>query len=212
MRGRSIRKVLRTPGLTLVQLESVCKSFRTADGQSMAALDTVSVRLDAGQILGVIGPPRARKSTLIRCVNLLERPDAGRVVVGGQDLTTMRPDALRVARRGIGMIFQHFNLLSGRTVAAIVALALEIAGVPRTERAIRVAELLPLVGLVDKANVYPAQLSGGQKQRVGIARALATRPKLLLCDEATSALEPDRRPTFWTCCEPFATGWRSRSC
>lgn len=175
----------------LVQLDTVSKSFKLAGGRSMAALDGVSLAVKLGCIMGVIGPSGAGKSTLIRCVNLLERPDSGRVRVAGQDLTALPADDLRVARRGIGMIFQHFNLLSGRTVAGNVALALEIAGTPPGERTHRIAELLQLVGLSDKADVYPARLSGGQKQRVGIARALATRPRLLLCDEATSALDPE---------------------
>lgn len=179
------------PGDALVQLDTVHKSFPTAGGNAMAALDGISLSIEAGRILGVIGPSGAGKSTLIRCVNLLERPDSGRVVVAGQELTGLGRDALRVARRQIGMIFQHFNLLSGRTVAGNVALALEIAGIPARERAARVTELLGFVGLSDKAAAYPAQLSGGQKQRVGIARALATRPLLLLCDEATSALDPE---------------------
>ena len=179
------------PGEALVQLDTVSKSFELAGGRSMTALEAVSLSVEGGQIMGVIGPSGAGKSTLIRCVNLLERPDRGRVFVAGQELTALSPDGLRMARRGIGMIFQHFNLLSSRTVAGNVALALEIAGVSPAGRAERVAELLQLVGLPDKADVYPARLSGGQKQRVGIARALATRPRLLLCDEATSALDPE---------------------
>ena len=175
----------------LVQLEGVRRTFRTAAGGTMAALDGVSLTIAPGRIYGVIGPSGAGKSTLVRCVNLLERPDAGRVVVAGQDLTALGPAALRRARRGIGMVFQHFNLLSSRTVAENVALPLEIAGLPRAAREARVAELLPLVGLEDKADTHPARLSGGQKQRVGIARALASRPSLLLLDEATSALDPE---------------------
>ncbi|MGI4950594.1 MAG: methionine ABC transporter ATP-binding protein [Janthinobacterium lividum] len=157
----------------------------------MAALDGVSLRVAPERIFGVIGPSGAGKSTLIRCVNLLERPDAGRVVVAGAELTALPAAALRAARRGIGMVFQHFNLLSSRTVAENIALPLEIAGVARADREARVAELLPIVGLADKAQAYPARLSGGQKQRVGIARALGSRPGLLLCDEATSALDPE---------------------
>ena len=151
----------------------------------------MSLAIAPGRIFGVIGPSGAGKSTLVRCVNLLERPDAGRVVVAGEDLTALGPAALRQARRGIGMVFQHFNLLSSRTVSDNIALPLEIAGLPRAERDARVAELLPLVGLEDKAHTHPARLSGGQKQRVGIARALASRPSLLLLDEATSALDPE---------------------
>ena len=174
-----------------VRLTDLRKSFTTASGTRLAALDGVSLTVAPGRIFGVIGPSGAGKSTLIRCVNLLERPDAGSVVVAGSALTDLAPAALRAARRGIGMVFQHFNLLSSRTVAENVALPLEIAGVGRAERARRVAELLPIVGLADKADAYPARLSGGQKQRVGIARALGSGPGLLLCDEATSALDPE---------------------
>ncbi|HZW03008.1 MAG TPA: ATP-binding cassette domain-containing protein [Anaerolineaceae bacterium] len=141
-------------------------------------------------MFGVLGPSGAGKSTLIRCVNLLERPTSGSVQVNGQEMTTLSPVELRKVRQRIGMIFQHFNLLTSRTVAENVAFPLEITGVPAAERARRVADLLALVGLSDKASAYPAQLSGGQKQRVGIARALATQPDILLCDEATSALDP----------------------
>ena len=143
-----------------------------------------------GAITGVIGLSGAGKSNLIRCVNLLERPTEGSVVVDGQELTALDDSALRRARHQIGMIFQHFNLLSSRTVFANVALPLELAGISKAEISQRVEPLLELTGLSDKASQYPAQLSGGQKQRVAIARALASRPKVLLCDEATSALDP----------------------
>jgi len=172
----------------LVRLHDLRKTFR---GAARPALDGVSLDIAPGEVFGVIGRSGAGKSTLARCVNLLERPDSGRVSVDGQDLTALDGPALGAARRRIGMVFQHFNLLSGRTVAANIALPLEIARVPARERAARVAELLPLVGLQDKAGAYPARLSGGQKQRVGIARALACSPRLLLCDEATSALDPE---------------------
>jgi D-methionine transport system ATP-binding protein len=160
------------------------------NGQSVRALDDVSLHVSRGEVFGVVGPSGAGKSTLIRCVNLLERPTAGRVVVNGQDMTSLTDSELRHARRQIGMVFQHFNLLSSRTVAGNVAFPLEVNGFPKDQRKERVYELLALVGLSDKANTYPAQLSGGQKQRVGIARALATEPKVLLSDEATSALDP----------------------
>ena len=176
------------PGAPLVHLDQLRKRF-TPSGPP--ALDGVSLSVDPGRIFGVIGPSGAGKSTLIRCVNLLERPDSGRVTVAGAELTALPAPALLAARRGIGMVFQHFNLLSSRTVAANIALPLEIAGTGRAERDRIVAELLPLVGLQDKAGAYPARLSGGQKQRVGIARALASRPGVLLCDEATSALDPE---------------------
>ncbi|GAA5051913.1 ATP-binding cassette domain-containing protein [Thermocatellispora tengchongensis] len=156
----------------------------------VVALDGVDLDVREGEIFGVLGQSGAGKSTLLRCVNLLERPTSGTVTVDGQDLTVLGDAELRRARRRIGMIHQHFALLSSRTVAANVAFPLEVAKVPRAERRARVAELLELVGLDGKAKSYPAQLSGGQKQRVGIARALAARPKVLLSDEATSALDP----------------------
>ncbi|RCV50236.1 methionine ABC transporter ATP-binding protein [Marinitenerispora sediminis] len=159
-------------------------------GREVLALDGVDLHVRQGEIFGVVGQSGAGKSTLLRCVNLLERPTEGRVSVDGAELTALGGARLRAARRGIGMVHQHFALLSSRTVAGNVAFPLEIAGVPRAERRARVGELLDLVGLADKARAHPAQLSGGQKQRVGIARALASRPKVLLSDEATSALDP----------------------
>ncbi|RCG22764.1 ATP-binding cassette domain-containing protein [Sphaerisporangium album] len=156
----------------------------------VVALDGVDLDVREGEIFGVLGQSGAGKSTLLRCVNLLERPTSGTVTVAGQELTSLDLAALRRARQRIGMIHQHFALLSSRTVAGNVAFPLEVAGVPRRERATRVAELLDVVGLDGKASSYPAQLSGGQKQRVGIARALAAHPKVLLSDEATSALDP----------------------
>jgi D-methionine transport system ATP-binding protein len=155
------------------------------------ALDDVSFSVERGEILGIIGRSGAGKSTLIRCLNGLEKPDRGRIDVLGQDIVPLPEAALKPVRARIGMVFQHFNLLSSRTVADNVALPLQIAGVSPHERRARVASLLTLVGLADKARVYPAQLSGGQKQRVGIVRALAANPALLLCDEATSALDPE---------------------
>ncbi|MCW8086241.1 methionine ABC transporter ATP-binding protein [Sabulicella glaciei] len=155
------------------------------------ALEEVSLEIAPGEVFGIVGRSGAGKSTLIRCVNLLERPDSGRVEVLGQDLMSLDEAALRAARRGMGMVFQHFNLHARRTVAENVAFPLEVAGMARAERERRVAELLPLVGLEAKRDAYPAQLSGGQKQRVGIARALASGPRILLCDEATSALDPE---------------------
>ncbi|MGG5820084.1 methionine ABC transporter ATP-binding protein [Falsiroseomonas sp. HW251] len=157
----------------------------------VTALDDVSLEVGQGEVFGIVGRSGAGKSTLIRCVNLLERPDAGRVEVLGADLLSLDEAALNAARRGTGMVFQHFNLHTRRTVAENVAFPLEVAGLPRAERAARVAEILPLVGLEARRDAYPAQLSGGQKQRVGIARALASHPRILLCDEATSALDPE---------------------
>nr|WP_205861468.1 ATP-binding cassette domain-containing protein [Planosporangium flavigriseum] len=160
-------------------------------GRTVLAVDGVDLEVRQGEVYGVLGRSGAGKSTLLRCVNLLERPDAGSVTVDGVDLTALPERRLRRQRQRIGMIHQHFALLSSRTAAGNVAFPLEVMGVPRRERAQRVAELLDLVGLGDRAHAYPAQLSGGQKQRVGIARALAGRPTVLLSDEATSALDPE---------------------
>ncbi|ASU84675.1 methionine ABC transporter ATP-binding protein [Nocardiopsis gilva YIM 90087] len=165
------------------------KVYRLKD-REVLALDDVDLNVRQGEIFGVVGQSGAGKSTLLRCVNLLERPTQGTVSVDGEDLTAMRPARLRAARRRIGMVHQHFALLSSRTVAGNVAFPLEVAGVAPAQRKRRVMELLDLVGLADRARAYPAQLSGGQKQRVGIARALASEPKVLLSDEATSALDP----------------------
>ncbi len=170
----------------VVRLAGVRKRFGASP-----ALDGVSLEVAAGEVLGVIGRSGAGKSTLIRCLNGLERPDEGSVEVLGRDIVGLPERALRPLRARVGMIFQHFNLLSAKTVAANVALPLRIARVPAARRRARVAELLRLVGLDGKADSYPAQLSGGQKQRVGIARALAADPALLLSDEATSALDPE---------------------
>ncbi len=173
----------------MITLTGLQKIYRGESG-AVKALDNVSLTIKQGEIYGIIGKSGAGKSTLIRCINLLERPTAGQVLVAGQDMTALSEAELRTARKSIGMIFQHFNLLSSRTVLENVAFPLEIAGVSRAEREQKVLPLLELVGLSDKRDVYPAQLSGGQKQRVGIARALASQPKVLLCDEATSALDP----------------------
>lgn len=156
-----------------------------------AALDGVSLTVKKGEILGIIGRSGAGKSTLIRCLNGLERPDSGEVFIEGREISRLGERDLQPLRRRIGMVFQHFSLLSAKTVEDNVALPLKIEGRPRAERLARAAELLQLVGLSEKAKAYPASLSGGQKQRVGIARALAARPALLLSDEATSALDPE---------------------
>lgn len=155
------------------------------------ALDGVSLTVRKGEILGIIGRSGAGKSTLIRCLNGLERPDSGDVFIEGREIGRLGERELQPLRRRIGMIFQHFNLLSAKTVEDNVALPLKIEGRPKAERLARAAELLDLVGLSEKAKAYPSSLSGGQKQRVGIARALAARPALLLSDEATSALDPE---------------------
>jgi D-methionine transport system ATP-binding protein len=174
----------------MLDIAHLSKSYATAAGP-VVALDDVTFSVARGGIHGIIGRSGAGKSTLIRCINLLERPDSGRVLVDGQDITSLSARELNAARRTIGMVFQHFNLLASRTVFDNVALPLEIAGVQGGVARRRVRQALELVGLGDKASRYPAQLSGGQKQRVGIARALAGRPKVLLCDEATSALDPE---------------------
>ena len=174
----------------MIELQEVSKAFAGRNGD-VAALKAVSLQVAAGETFGVIGRSGAGKSTLIRLVNRLEPPTSGRVIVDGQDVMALDPAALRTLRRRIGMVFQHFNLLSSRTVAQNVAWPMRLAGVGRAEAARRTGELLDLVGLSARADAYPAQLSGGQKQRVGIARALANRPTILLCDEATSALDPE---------------------
>ncbi|WP_134685559.1 methionine ABC transporter ATP-binding protein [Brevibacillus migulae] len=173
----------------MISLKGITKVFKNRFG-SFHALDNVDLSINKGEIFGIIGYSGAGKSTLVRMMNLLETPTSGDVSVGDTQLTQLPQSQLRKARRKIGMVFQHFNLLWSRTVADNVALPLEIAGVPKREHAQRVKELLELVGLADKADSYPSQLSGGQKQRVGIARALANQPDVLLCDEATSALDP----------------------
>ncbi len=175
----------------MIELEQVHKSYAVGR-QRITALRGVDLRIEAGEVFGIIGASGAGKSTLLRLINLLERPDSGAVRVAGEDLLALGSAGLRAARQRIGMIFQHFNLLSSKTVAENVAWPLKIAGGHAAgDIARRVDALLDRVGLADQANKYPAQLSGGQKQRVGIARALATGPRVLLCDEATSALDPE---------------------
>lgn len=173
----------------MIKLENISKIFEVS-GKKLTALDNVNLTVERGQICGVIGASGAGKSTLIRCVNLLERPTSGTVIVDGKNLMELSENQLIHERRNIGMIFQHFNLLTSRTVFGNVALPLELEKTPPAQIKQKVDELLALVGLTDKKDVYPANLSGGQKQRVAIARALASNPKVLLCDEATSALDP----------------------
>ncbi|NGO62141.1 methionine ABC transporter ATP-binding protein [Rhizobium daejeonense] len=176
----------------MVAFEGVTKHFGGANGQpAFTALGGIDYAVPKGAITGIIGRSGAGKSTLIRLVNGLELPTSGKVLVDGVDVGALDEAGLRTLRRSVGMIFQHFNLLSSRTVYDNVALPLEIAGIDRKTIDARVRPLIDLVGLSDKAGRYPAELSGGQKQRVGIARALATEPKLLLSDEATSALDPE---------------------
>lgn len=173
----------------MIELTHVSKDFGKGQ-QEVHAVRDVSLSIDKGEIFGIIGFSGAGKSTLVRCINLLERPTAGTVMVDDKDLTALSARELRQARKKIGMIFQHFNLMPSRTVAGNVAYSMRGSGLSRKETADKVAHLLELVGIGDKANAYPSQLSGGQKQRVAIARALANDPNVLLCDEATSALDP----------------------
>lgn len=173
----------------MIEIKNVNKVFYQGK-KAINALSDINLSIPQGCIFGVIGSSGAGKSTLIRCVNLLERPTDGEIIVDGIDLTKLSEQALTLTRRKIGMIFQHFNLLSSRTVFNNVALPLELAGISKNEIKSKVEALLELVGLSDKRDVYPSNLSGGQKQRVAIARALASDPKVLLCDEATSALDP----------------------
>ena len=174
----------------MIELKHVSKTYDSGANGGVDALKDVSLTIEDGDIYGIIGMSGAGKSTLVRCINLLERPTKGEIIVDGQRLDTMTPAQLRAARRNITMIFQHFNLLMQRTCLRNVCFPMELAGVKKADAEKRARELLELVGLPDKAEAYPAQLSGGQQQRVAIARALATDPKVLLCDEATSALDP----------------------
>lgn len=173
----------------MISLHQVSKNFITSNS-SLQAVDSVSLHVGAGDIHGIIGSSGAGKSTLLRLINLLERPDEGTVIVDGKDLTSMTARELREVRRSMGMIFQSFNLVNNRTVSGNVAMPLEMVGLPKKERMERVQQCLDFVGLLDKSDEYPSTLSGGQKQRVAIARALVNRPKVLLCDEPTSSLDP----------------------
>ncbi|MBN9177838.1 MAG: methionine ABC transporter ATP-binding protein [Microbacterium sp.] len=179
--------------MTLIRLDGVTKTFSAGgrDAASVTAVDDVTLEIAAGEICGIIGYSGAGKSTVLRLVNALETPTTGAVEIDGVDITRLGERDLRRLRGDIGMIFQQFNLFDSRTVAGNVAYPLEIARRPKAEIRARVSELLDFVGLAEKARSYPEQLSGGQKQRVGIARALATSPRILLADEATSALDPD---------------------
>ena len=174
----------------MIELKNLSKSFSTADG-TVEALKNVNLTIADGDIYGIIGMSGAGKSTLVRCINMLERPTEGAVLIDGRDIGKLPDAELRKVRRNITMIFQGFNLLMQRTCLKNVCFPLELSGMKRADAKKRAMELLEIVGLPDKANVFPAQLSGGQKQRIAIARALATDPKVLLCDEATSALDPN---------------------
>ena len=174
----------------MIEIRNLNKTYRTAD-KDIVALDDINLTIQDGEIFGIIGLTGAGKSTLVRCINLLERPTSGEVLLDGQDLMKLSKKELLKVRQSIGMIFQCFNLLEQRTILKNVCYPLEIAGTPKAKAEARAMELLEVVGLADRAGSYPSQLSGGQKQRVAIARALATKPKYLLCDEATSALDPN---------------------
>lgn len=174
---------------TIIQIQNVSKTFMGKENE-VEALKDITLDIHKGEIYGIIGMSGAGKSTLVRCLNFLERPTSGTVIVEGQDLSTLKEEELRRLRTEIAMIFQHFNLLMQRNVLDNVCFPMEITGMTKAEARKRAMELLEIVGLTEKAKSYPAQLSGGQKQRVAIARALANNPKILLCDEATSALDP----------------------
>ncbi|RAZ81287.1 methionine ABC transporter ATP-binding protein [Planococcus halotolerans] len=173
----------------MIQFEGVTKTYQSGK-QEIHALNGIDLTVETGEIFGVIGFSGAGKSSLIRTVNLLERPSSGHVLINGKDISTLSAKEIRKTRKDIGMIFQHFNLLNSKTVFHNVAMPLILANTPKNKIKEQVKELLDFVGLSDQATKYPDQLSGGQKQRIGIARALATNPSVLLCDEATSALDP----------------------
>ena len=175
--------------LALIELNHLTKTFK-GKTQTVDALKDINLQIEQGDIFGIIGMSGAGKSTLVRCINFLERPTSGSVVIDGKDLASLTPKELRQLRQQVSMIFQHFNLLSQRDVRGNIAFAMEIAGMKRPQIEKRIDELLEIVGLTDRQHNYPSQLSGGQQQRVAIARALATNPKIILCDEATSALDP----------------------
>lgn len=172
----------------MIELKNVTVNFKKKK-EVVKAVDNVSLKISQGDIFGIVGGSGAGKSTLLRTINGLQKPTSGEVIIDGQDITNLSRKELREVRKNIGIIFQHFNLITRKTVGENIEFALKIQKVPESQRGAKVKELLALVGLEDKENVYPRELSGGQKQRVGIARAIASNPKILLCDEATSALD-----------------------
>ena len=176
--------------MAYLEVHNLCKTFSAKNG-SVEALRGVSLSIGKGEIFGVIGLSGAGKSTLVRCMNLLEHPDSGDVLLNGESLLKLNKEQLRLRRQKIGMIFQHFNLLEQQTVLENVCFPMEIRGIPKKERREKALELLKKVGLAEKAKAYPAQLSGGQKQRVAIVRALCMHPEILLFDEITAALDPE---------------------
>lgn len=173
----------------MIEFKNISKHYELK-GQTLAALNQINLSIPTGSIFGIIGYSGAGKSTLIRLINLLERPSTGQIIINGTDFTALSAAALRQERANIGMIFQHFNLMQTKTVAANIEMPMKLLGWSKAEREKRLEELLDFIDLKHKRNAYPDELSGGQKQRVGIARALANHPKILLCDEATSALDP----------------------
>lgn len=181
----------------MIKIQNISKIYNTKSGP-VKGVDDVSLTINKGEIYGIVGYSGAGKSSLLRCINLLERPTSGNITVDGTDLTSLKGENLRLARLKIGMIFQHFYLISQKTVFENIAFSLKAAKTPSDKIKERVEDLLKMVGLSDKRNVYPSQLSGGQKQRVGIARALANNPTVLLCDEATSALDPTTTKSILT--------------
>lgn len=189
LQTKHIGKIKKEGGENMISINDLNKTYISPNA-TITALKNINLEIDKGDIFGVIGFSGAGKSTLARCINRLEEPDSGSIVVGDVKITSLNKKELMHARSKIGMIFQHFNLLDSRTVYQNIAFPLEIAGFKKDKIENRVLEIIELVGLSDKVNVYPSQLSGGQKQRVGIARALANEPDVLLCDEATSALDP----------------------
>ena len=174
----------------MIELQHLTKRFATQGG-TVVALNDINLTIRDGDVYGIIGMSGAGKSTLVRCINMLERPDEGNVIVNGKQMQDLRAADLRAARREITMIFQQFNLLMQRTCLKNICFPMELAGVPKDKATARARELLELVGLPDKASAYPAQLSGGQQQRVAIARALCTKQPIILFDEPTSALDPE---------------------
>lgn len=191
----------------MIELKHINKSY---DGH-ITALDDINLTIQDGEIFGIIGQSGAGKSTLIRCINMLEPPTSGEVLINGKDMTKLSQKELREERKHIGMIFQHFNLLSSRTVYENVAFPLELAKVPKAEQEKRICSILELVGLTEYRNKYPAQLSGGQKQRVGIARAIVSDPSVLLSDEATSALDPETVKSILQLLKDINKNWASPS-
>lgn len=177
-------------GENYIRIKNLSKTY-SAKNSKVEALKDVSIDIPKNDIYGIIGLSGAGKSTLVRCLNLLERPDSGEVIIDKEDLLKLNNRELRLKRQKIGMIFQHFNLLEQQTVLENVCFPMEIRGIPKDKRKVKALELLSKVGISDKAKAYPSQLSGGQKQRVAIARVLANEPDILLCDEATSALDPE---------------------